>query len=162
MSRSRFAALLAVLLVFSFALASCTSRSHDASAAKSAGAVVTANPQVQQARALVEHCFAGTPVQQARQIHLVFLSSKTGKNGPAVIAARQKLMSCLGISKADEKPFFNDAVTAAEHGHLTTHAGRVTYAGTTLPQLVIKYSSAPGAGNGTANIPGVTPSVSAS
>jgi hypothetical protein len=129
--------------VLAAVLAACGPHASDAQAGRSAAASVTANPQFVQAKALVRHCFAGTPVQQARQIHLVFLSSSTGKNGPAVIAARMKLGTCLGISKADEQPFINDAVTAAEHGHLLrSHANRVAYFEATLPQLVLKYSNA--------------------
>lgn len=161
----RWARLCAVVLGAFLLIAGCTSRSHsaDAQAGHSAAAAVTANPQAQQARALVQHCFAGTPVQQAQQVRLVFLTGKTGKHGPEVIAARSKVAGCLGISKSDEQPFFNDAVTAAEHGHLLRggHAARVAYFGTTLPKLVIKYSNAPGVGNGTASIPGTTTSGSA-
>lgn len=153
-----------LVLVAWLALAACTSKSHsaDAQAGRSAAASVTADPQVQQARALVQHCFAGTPVQQAQQVHLVFLSSATGKNGPAVIAARAKVTGCLGISKSDEQPFLNDAITAAEHAHLVSggHAARVAYLNT-LATIVIKYSNAPGVGNGTASIPGTSTTGSA-
>lgn len=142
------------------------SNSADAGPAKSAAASVTANPQFLAAKALVVHCFAGTPVQQARQIRLVFLSSSTGKNGPAVIAARTKLGTCLGISKSDEQPFFNDAVKAAEHQkprlHVLHPAAWITAFFTkTLPPVVIRYSNAPGVGNGTASIPGTTASPAA-
>lgn len=149
------------------ALAGCgpshSSHAAEAQAGKSAAAQVTANPQFLAARALVKHCFAGTPVQQAHQVHLVFLAKATGKYGPEVVAARAKTRECLGISKADEKPFVNDAVTQAKYGKvLATHGGRVAYFGTTLPKIVIKYSNAPGVGNGTASIPGTTPTAAAS
>jgi hypothetical protein len=146
------------------ALAGCKSGSSaDTGSAKSAAASVTANPQFLAAKTLVKHCFAGTPVQQAQQIHLVFLSSKTGKNGPEVITARAKLGTCLGISKADEKPFFNDAVKAAENQKPRLHvlhpvAWITAFFGTTLPPVVIRYSNAPGVGNGTADIPGTSAS----
>lgn len=160
------AAIATAVISAALVLAGCTSKSHsaDAQAGRSAAASVTANPQVRQAKALVQHCFAGTPVQQARQVHLVFLSSATGKHGPDVVAARASLMTCLGISKSDEQPFINDAATAAERGHLVGggHAARVLYFGTTLPGIVIKYSNAPGVGNGTASIPGTTTSASTS
>lgn len=146
-------------------LSGCHSGSNDTGAAKSAAASVTADPQFLAAKALVQKCTAGTPAQQVRQIHLVLLSSSTGKHGDEVKAARARLGSCLGISQADWTPFFNDAVTAAEHGHLLrSHANRVTYYRTTLPRLVLKYSNAAGVGTGTANIPGtsVSPSPSAS
>jgi hypothetical protein len=148
-------------------LAACQS-SGDAGSAKSAAASVTADPQFLAAKALVVHCFAGTPVQQARQIHLVFLSSSTGKNGPAVIAARAKLGTCLGISKSDEQPFFNDAVKAAEHQKPRLHvlhpvAWITAFFGKTLPPVVIRYSNAPGLGTSTAS-PGAkaSPSTKAS
>ena len=150
-----FAVLAAVLSL----TAACTSKSSaNAGSAESAAASVTANPQFLAAKALVVHCFAGTPVQQARQIHLVFLSSKTGKNGPAVVAARAKLGTCLGISKADEQPFFNDAVTAAEHQKPRLHvlhpvAWITAFFGKTLPPVVIRYSNTPNINTGTADIP---------
>jgi hypothetical protein len=147
------------------ALSGCHSGtgSADTGAAQSAAASVTANPQFIAARKLVVHCFSGTPVQQARQIHLVFLSRASGKNGPAVIAARAKLGTCLGISKSDEQPFFNDAVKAAERQKPRLHvlhpvAWITAFFTKTLPPVVIRYSNAPGVGNGTANIPGTTPS----
>jgi hypothetical protein len=148
--------------IFSLAIAACSSsgKGSDAQAGKSAAASVTANPQFIKAKALVKHCFAGTPVQQAQQVHLVFLSSKTGKHGPAVVAARAKVLGCMGISKADEQPFINEAVTASRYGKvLLTHNGRVTYFGTDLPKIVLKYSNAasvsPSAGT-TPNSPGAT------
>jgi hypothetical protein len=157
------AGLIASALIAAVAIAGCSSSgSSDAGAAKSAAASVTANPQFLAAKALVKHCFAGTPVQQAHQIHLVFLSSATGKNGPEVVAARAKLAACLGISKADEQPFINEAIAAAEHQTpkiISLHpvAGIKAYLTGTLPKIVIKYSNAPGVGNGTANVPGTTP-----
>jgi len=153
LARLAAAALFAAVLALA---AGCTSKaSGDSAAAKGAVASATANPTVSaemtQAKALVAHCFAGTPVQQVHQVHLVFASSATGKNGPAVVAARDKLFSCLHISDpAQRQAFTNAALTAAEHGHLTTHAGRVTYFEVTLPQLVLQ------AGNG------ASPSASAS
>jgi hypothetical protein len=160
------------MAVLAAALAGCTSKSHagDAGAAKSAAASATANPTVaaelDQAKLLVKTCFAGTPLQQVRQVHLVFLSSATGKHGPDVVAARDKTFSCLGINdKAARQAFLNDSITAAEHGHLTTHDGRVTYFSVTLPQLVLKHGgTAAGVGTSTAqpSIPGTTASPSAS
>lgn len=128
-------------------------------------ASVTADPQFLAAKALVVHCFAGTPVQQARQIHLVFLSSSTGKNGPAVITARAELGTCLGISKSDEQPFFNDAVKAAEQQKPRLHVLHpvvwlTAFFAKTLPPIVIRYSNAPGIGIGPAASP--RPSVTAS
>ena len=162
------AGLLAIPLLACAFLAGCSSSgSSDAGAARSAAASVTGNPQFLAAKALVKHCFAGTPVQQAHQIHLVFLSSATGKNGPEVVAARAKVAACMGISKSDEQPFFNDAVTAAEHQKprlSVVHpvAWLTAFFTGTLPPIVIKYSNAPGVGNGTANVPGTTVSPSAS
>lgn len=165
----RAAGIIAAVLISLAAVAGCTSSSHssDAGAAKSAAASVTGNPQFLAAKTLVKHCFAGTPVEQAHQIHLVFLSSATGKNGPEVVAARAKVAACMGISKADEKPFFNDAVKAAENQKprlsvLHPGAWLTAFFTTTLPPIVIKYSNAPGVGNGTAKIPGTSVSPSPS
>jgi hypothetical protein len=139
-------------LILGIVLAACGSSKGSASGAESSarGAIAsaTANPataaQLRQAKALVKSCIPASPLDQAQMVHLVFLSSATGKHGPEVVAARTKLGTCLGISKADEKPFFNEAVIAAEHGHLVRggHAARVQYFGVTLPGLVIKYSNA--------------------
>jgi hypothetical protein len=152
------AALGAVLL-----LGGCRS-SSDAGAAQGAVASATANPTVQaeldQGRALVASCFPGTLLQQVRTIHLVFLSSASGKNGPAVTAARDKVLGCLHIADpARRQAFVSDAGEAALHGHLGMHAGRVTYFEVTLPKLVLKYGgTAAGMGTSTAqpSIPGTT------
>ena len=143
---------IAIAGILSAGLAACHSGSSHPQASAAAGsargaiASATANPttaaDLASAKALVKSCFAGTPLQQVHQVHLVFLSSSTGKHGPDVLKARATLRDCLGISKADETPFFNDAATAAEHGHLTTHDGRVTYFTVTLPGIVLKYSKA--------------------
>jgi hypothetical protein len=156
----------ALTIVLGFAVAACGSKSGSAAGAESSarGAIAsaTANPttaaDLHQAKMLVEHCFAGTPLQQAHQVHLVFLSRAAGKNGPAVVAARDKTAACMGISKSDEQPFFNDAITAAEHANprLTTHAGRVKYFEITLAGLVLKYSNAASATGGPT--PGISPS----
>jgi hypothetical protein len=150
----------ALFLVLPFAVAACkSSSSSEAQAGKSAAASVTANPAFIKAKALVAHCFAGTPVQQAHQAHLVFFSSENGKHGDEVKKARATLLGCLGISKSDETPFFNDAVTQAKYGKvLLTHDGRVTYFGTTLPNIVLKYSSAytPPASPGAGTVPGAS------
>jgi hypothetical protein len=131
------------LLCLAPLLAACNGSSSNADSAKSAAASVTADPQFLAAKALVRHCFAGTPTQQIHQVHLVFLSSSTGKHGPEVIAARTKAMNCMGISKSDEQPFINDAITQGKYGKvLLTHNGRVGYFGDALPRLVLKYSNA--------------------
>jgi hypothetical protein len=151
------------LIALSLALAACQSSSKGSaeSAGKSAAASVTANPQFIQAKALVKHCFAGTPTQQYQQVKLVFLSSKTGKNGDKVVAARAKLSSCMGISRSDEQPFFNEAVTAAEHQKpriVSLHpvAGIKAFFTGTLPPIVIKYSNAPGMGGTMSPSPSTT------
>ena len=152
---ARLAAAAVIAVALALVAAACgSSKSSDASAARSAGASVTANPQFIQAKALVKHCFAGTPVQQYRQIKLVFLSSKTGTNGPEVVKARAATAGCMGISRSDEQPFFNDAVKAAEAQRPRLHplhpaAWLTAYFGQTLPPVVIKYSNAPGLGKGT-------------
>jgi hypothetical protein len=175
---ARLAVFAVAAAVLALVTAGCTSKSGGSasgaasSAEGKASAVVgsiTANPttaaDLAKAKALVRHCFAGTPLQQAHQIHVVFLSSAAGKNGPAVVAARNTTATCLGLSKADEKPFFNDAVTAAEavtfHKLATSHDARVTYVSVTLPGLLLKYSSAgyvPPASPGAGTVPGTTPS----
>ncbi len=136
---------LAVVALAVLALAGCKGSSSNASSARSAVASATANPttaaELRHAKELVKSCIPASPLDQAQMVHLVFLSSATGKNGPEVVAARTKLGTCLGISKANEKPFFNDALIAAEHGHLVRggHAARVQYFEVALPQLVLKY-----------------------
>jgi hypothetical protein len=137
------------------ALAGCggAKSSPGAAAASSQAASALANPTVSaelaQAKALVKTCFAGTPLQQASQVRLVFLSSATGKNGPAVVAARSKLGACLGIPEQSRTAFENDAITAAETQtpkiiSLHPAAGVQEYLTVTLPQLVLKYKQAAG------------------
>jgi hypothetical protein len=167
---ARGLAMAVLSLLLALVAGACTSKGGHVSSAKSAAASVTANPTVaaelDQAKLLVKTCFAGTPLQQARQVHLVFLSSAAGKHGPEVVAARDKTFSCLGINDpAKRQAFLNDAITAAGHGHLTTHDGRVTYFSVTLPQLVLKHGgTAAGVGTSTAqpSIPGTTANASAS
>src|SRR6516165_3254138 len=142
-----------------------------ASSAHSAISSIEANPttsaEAAQAKALVKSCFAGTPLQQIHQIHLVFLSSASGKNGAAVTQARDTTFTCLGIPADKRQAFINDALTAAEHANpkLTTHAGRVNYLEVTLPQLVLKYKGqagyTPPASPGAGTVPGTAPSPSA-
>jgi hypothetical protein len=158
----------AALLALSLVLAACSASKGSAPGAEassaqagysSAKASIEANPttaaELAQAKALVAKCFAGTPLQQIHQVHLVFASSATGKNGPAVVAARNTTLGCMGISPADRQPFTNDAITAAEHANpkLTTHDGRVHYFEVVLPGLVLKYSNAAPGGH-----PGASPS----
>lgn len=155
----RRAAAIILLLLLPLAAAACSS----AGKAKTEGAAasVSANPQFQAAKALVVHCFAGTPVQQAQQVHLIFLSKADGKNGPQVVAARAKLGTCLGVSKADEKPFFNDAVKAAEQQKPRLHvlhpvAWIKAFFGSTLPPVVIRYSNAPSLAGSQGSSPSAT------
>lgn len=165
-------AVAAVLAAFLALAAGCTSKSADASSAKSAAASVTANPTVaaelDQAKLLVKSCMPGTPLAQVHTIHLVLLSSAAGKNGEEVKAARTKLFDCLGIPESKRDAFKNDAITAAEQQHpkiLSAHpvAGVRQYLLITLPQLVLKYKgTAAGTGTSTAqpSIPGTTVSPS--
>ena len=141
--------------------------SSAAAAASSAKASIEANPttaaELAQAKALVKSCFPAAPLDQIHTVHLVFLSSATGKNGSAVVAARTKLFDCLGIPQQSRTAFKNDALTAAEHAKLTTHAGRVTYFEETLPGLVLKYKQTAGpADTGSNDSPTATPTATGS
>lgn len=133
-------------------LTACQPSGDNAGAARSAAASVTADPAVAaeliQARALVKACFPAKPTAQIRTVHLVFLSSAAGKHGPEVVAAREKLLNCLGVPRARQNSFKNDAITAAEQQHpkiLSLHpaAGVRAYLTVTLPQLVLKYKGVP-------------------
>lgn len=139
----------------------------EASSAKGAVASVTADPTVaaelDQAKRLVKSCFPAAPLDQARTIHLVFLSSAAGKNGPAVTTAREKLSGCLGIPQGKRGAFENDAIIAAEHQTpkiLSAHpaAGVERYLEVTLPQLVLKYKGTAAGVTGGASIPGTSAS----
>jgi hypothetical protein len=167
------AAVAAVIAIIAAVLvAGCNGGSGSA---KSAAASVTADPTVQaeiaQARLLVKSCFPAAPLAQLHTVHLVFLSSATGKNGPAVVKARDTLFTCLGIPQDKRAAFKNEAITAAEHQTpkiISAHpaAGVQRYLEFTLPQLVLKYKgTAAGMGTSTAqpSIPGASiPSTSAS
>lgn len=155
-------------------LSGCNSGSSNTGAAKSAAASVTADPTVAaelaQARLLVKSCFPAAPLDQIHTVHLVFLSSATGKHGPEVVAARSRLFGCLGIPASQRTAFKNAAIIAAEHQQpkiLSRHpvAGVRQYLLFTLPQLVLKYKgTAAGVGTSTAQpaIPGTTASPSPS
>jgi hypothetical protein len=108
----------------------------------SSAASAIPSADIAQAKALVAKCITGTPVQQVHTVHLVFLSSATGKNGPAVVAARTQVFGCLGVPENQRTNFENDALKAAEHARLTTHDGRMTYFGTTLPALLAQCQKA--------------------
>ena len=142
----------AVALLAALALAACGASSHsgaaaDRSTAAAAASSIMADPtvsaDVSQAKALVASCFTGTPLQQIHLVHLVFLSSATGKHGAEVVAARDKTFGCLGIPPDQRQAFINAALAAAEHGNLATHDGRVTYLEGTLPGLVLRYKGLP-------------------
>lgn len=124
----------------------------------------TEQAELDQGKKLVVSCFPGTLVQQVRTVHLVFLSSATGKNGPQVVSARDKVFGCLGINDpARRTAFINDAGEAALHAKpsLARHDGRVQYFTVTLPKIVLKYGgNAGGVGTSTArpSIPGTSAS----
>lgn len=145
----RLITILALVAGLGFLLAGC--QQEDSTKAKGAVASVTADPAVAaelaQARLLVKSCFPAAPLDQARTVHLVFLSSATGKHGPEVVAAREKLFTCLGVPAGKRDAFKNEAITAAEHQTpkiLSAHpaAGVREYLTVTLPQLVLKYKGA--------------------
>jgi hypothetical protein len=149
LARLAAAAFLAAVLAV---LAGCTSHGGDAGAARSAAASVTADPRVHaeldQAKALVKTCFAGTPLAQIHQVHLVFLSRASGKNGPDVVKARDKTFTCLGIPENKRDEFKNAAITAAEQQKpkiLSLHpaAGVRQYLLFTLPKLIATYKGLP-------------------
>lgn len=169
---------LAAVIIAVLALAGCHSGSSGA--AKGAIASATADPAVAaelaQARLLVRSCFPSAPLDQIHTVHLVFLSSATGKHGPEVVAAREKLFACLGIPQDKRDEFKNQAITAAEHQTpkiLSLHpaAGVQRYLEFTLPQLVLTFKgTAAGLGTstgrpsipGTGSSPAASPSPSAS
>lgn len=166
--RKTTAAIGAAALGASLLLTACGPSNGGAGSAKSAAASVTANPTVQaelvQARLLVKSCFPAAPLDQLHTVHLVFLSSATGKNGPEVVVARDKLFNCLGVPRDRQDAFKNEAITAAEHQSpkvISVHpaAGVRQYLLVTLPQLVLKYKgTAAGMGTSTAqpSVPGTS------
>lgn len=171
----RIIAILALVAGLGLTLAGCNgSSSADSAKAKGAVASATADPTVQaeidQARLLVKSCFPTAPLDQIHTVHLVFLSSATGKHGPEVVAAREKLFACLGIPQDKRDEFKNQAITAAKHQTpkiLSLHpaAGVQRYLEFTLPQLVLKFKgTAAGLGTSTGqpSIPGTSSSPAAS
>lgn len=159
----RLAAGLAVIITALLMLAACGSHSGKAAAdASSALANPATSQDIAQAKADVARCFPATPLQQVHVIHLVFLSSAAGKNGPAVTAARTQVFGCLGIPAGQRTAFKNDALTAAEHGQVYTKAGARAYLEVTLPALVLKYnngadSASPGASVQASTTPAASP-----
>lgn len=158
------AAFLAIALALTVAACNSSSKSSVKGAAASAAANPTVAAELVQAKALVKACFPAKPTAQIHTVHLVFLSSATGKHGAEVVVAREKLFNCLGVPRDRQDSFKNDAITAAEHQHpkiLSLHplAGVQAYLTITLPQLVLKYKgTAAGVGTSTAQpaIPGTT------
>lgn len=72
----------------------------------------------------------GTPAQQ-----IAFGKSMFHK------ANRKALAEKLGIPTQNRDAFEAAVLGAAEHGHLSTHQGRVTFLDVTLPGLVGKYQA---------------------
>jgi hypothetical protein len=122
----------------------------------------TEQAELKQGQLLLAGCFPKTVTEQVRTVHLVFLSSAKGTNGPAVVAARDKLFTCLNINDpAKRQAFVNKAGDDALHGHLATQAGRHAYFTVTLPKDILAAGGHAGGVSGpTANIPGVTGSAS--
>lgn len=118
----------------------------------------TEQAELKQGQELLASCFPKAITDQIKTVHLVFLSSATGKNGPAVVAARDKLFACLNIdSPAKRQAFINKAGEDALHGHLTRSSGRHTYFTVTLPQDILAAGGHAGGVTGsTGNIPGVS------
>jgi hypothetical protein len=173
----RIIAILALIAGLGFLITGCKGSGQgaaEASSAKGAVASVTADPTVQaeidQAKLLVKSCFPAAPLDQLHTVHLVFLSSATGKHGPEVVAARAKLFNCLGVPEDKRDDFKNDAITAAEHQKpkiISLHpvAGVTRYLEFTLPGLVFKYKgTAAGTGTSTAQppVPGTSSGASTS
>jgi hypothetical protein len=137
-----------LLCLCPLAAAACKSGGSAPSSARSGIASATANPtasaDIAQAKALVARCIPGTPLDQVHTVHLVFFSSAAGKHGPEVVAARDKVFTCLGVAPEKRDAFKNEAITAAEHQTpkiISAHpaAGVRQYLEFTLPQLVLKY-----------------------
>lgn len=119
-----------------------TSNPAPAAAASSVMANPTASADLNQAKALVAKCIPGTPLQQVHTVHLL-VASKTGPDAQAGEQTRTKVYDCMGVPADQRDNFTNAALTDAEHGHLGTAAGRHTYFGVTLPQLLATYQAKP-------------------
>jgi hypothetical protein len=91
--------------------------SHHVSAAQSAQAK-------KDAKALAK-CLPSGATQQIQLAHSLGTHS-----GRAALAAK------CGVSPAHKAAFEAEALTAAEHGHLTTKAGRAAYFEVTLPGII--------------------------
>jgi len=131
----------------------------------------TEQAELKQGQLLLASCFPKAITDQVKTVHLVFLSSATGKNGPAVVAARNKLFACLNIdTPAKRQAFINKAAEDAAKGHLFTSGGRHTYFTVTLPKDILAAGGHAGGVSGQPAVPGTsgsatprgTPSASAS
>jgi hypothetical protein len=76
---------------------------------------------------------AGVPVNGSPAAQLTFAKSMLTKSG------RDTLATKLNIPKSNRAAFEDAALGDAEHDHVTSHAGRVQFLGTDLPELVVKY-----------------------
>lgn len=107
-----------VPLIALLALAACGSTHYHPSAA-----------QKEQGRAdvkaLAAKCIPSSGLAQLSLLHS--LESRSGRQG---------LEARCGIPPARKAAFEAQVLSAAEHGHLASHAGRVTFFEITLPKIV--------------------------
>ena len=151
-TRSRLAGAAAIAVLAIPVLAGCSRSGSGADAtrasagasqgravASSAMADPTTSADIAQAKALVAKCISGTPLEQIHTIHLVFLSSASGKNGAQVTAARVKVFDCLGVPEDQRTNFKNAALGSAEK--VRTKPQARTWLEATLPQLLLQYQT---------------------
>lgn len=114
--------------------AACHS-SNGALSAPQAKASVSALASVPGADAQAILIRAGVPVNGSPAQQIAFGKAMLTKSG------RDNLVKKLEIPPANKDAFEAAVLGAAEHSHLATHTGRVTFFDTTLPNLVNQYQS---------------------
>lgn len=115
--------------------AAACSPTHHAATTPQAKASVSALASVPGADAQAMLIRAGVPVNGTPAQQIAFGKSMLTKSG------RDNLVKKLEIPQANKDAFEAAVLGAAEHDHLSTHAGRVTFFDTTLPNLVNQYQS---------------------
>lgn len=108
------------------ALAGCHSGSGTGSAkAKAAASSTAVQTTKKNLEAITAKCGTGSAAGQIAAVK--DLRTKAG---------RARLWAKCGVPAAKRSAVQTQALDAAEHAHLTTHAGRVTYFEVTLPAII--------------------------
>lgn len=107
-------------------------------AAKSVASALATSTVAQQVKTDFEHCWPTGTLAQAHEVHQLAKDTSKHPNGSFATLA-----GCMHVSRAEEKPFENDVLTAAQHallsGQLNSKTGREQFVTVTLTGIAAKY-----------------------